>query len=153
MGRAACEKTIGRCRRAWIKLLRRTGHLSAAGPCSSSRKKRSVTLASDVAETTALAASSTSRAALASSPSAARSAQRVASTPNAASARSGFGWAEIFVALDGVELPARPDFYDIPRPENRIPGPPRLDDGESDDDDDDAAPPSPTVRRQFCVIS
>ena len=74
--------------------------------------------------------------------------------PNAASARSGFGWAEIFVALDGVELPARPDFYDIPRPENRIPGPPRLDDGESDDDDDDApGAPAAAARRQFCVIS
>lgn len=32
--------------------------------------------------------------------------------PNAGSARSGYGWAEIFISIDGIELPARPDFYD-----------------------------------------
>lgn len=32
--------------------------------------------------------------------------------PNAASARSGYGWAEVFISIDGIQLPARPDFYD-----------------------------------------
>lgn len=31
--------------------------------------------------------------------------------PNARSAQAGFGWAEIFISLDGLEMPARPDFY------------------------------------------
>jgi hypothetical protein len=31
--------------------------------------------------------------------------------PNSASARSGYGWVEIFIQIDGLELPARPDYY------------------------------------------
>ena len=72
-----------------MKRLCRTGHVSAAAPYISSRKKRSEALASGVlAEVTAVAASSTARASSTSSPSAARSAQRITSTMNAASARS-----------------------------------------------------------------
>ena len=72
-----------------MKRLCRTGHVSAAAPYISSRKKRSEALAWGVAaEVTAVAASTTARASSASSPSAARSAQRVTSTRNSASARS-----------------------------------------------------------------
>ena len=31
--------------------------------------------------------------------------------PNAETARAGLGWAEIFITLDGDELPERPDYY------------------------------------------
>jgi len=31
--------------------------------------------------------------------------------PNAKSAQSGYGWAEIFVHINSLEVPARPDFY------------------------------------------
>jgi len=31
--------------------------------------------------------------------------------PNAGSAARGYGWAEIFLHIDGVELPPRPDYY------------------------------------------
>ena len=72
-----------------MKRLCRTGHVSAAAPYISSRKKRSEALAWRVAaEVTAVAASSTARASSASSPSAARSAQRITSTRNSASARA-----------------------------------------------------------------
>ena len=46
----------------------------------------------------------------------ASSALRESAHPNAASARSGFGWAEIFVQLDGLEQPRRPDFYSAAQP-------------------------------------
>ena len=36
--------------------------------------------------------------------------------PNAHSAKCGYGWAEIFLQIDGIELPARPDFYQGHRP-------------------------------------
>lgn len=48
----------------------------------------------------------------------ASSALRESEHPNAASAKSGFGWAEIFVKLDGIELPRRPDFYVAAQPQN-----------------------------------
>ena len=31
--------------------------------------------------------------------------------PNSESARAGYGWGEVFLLMDGVELPARPDYY------------------------------------------
>ena len=33
------------------------------------------------------------------------------SHPNANSAKAGYGWAEMFIQIDGLEMPARPDFY------------------------------------------
>ena len=31
--------------------------------------------------------------------------------PNASSAKQGFGWAEVYFHLHGLELPPRPEFY------------------------------------------
>ena len=59
--------------------------------------------------------------------------------PNAAPARSGYGWAEIFIDLDGVELPARPDYYGRgARSDNRVPRWRRLFGGAGSDEEEES---------------
>ena len=90
---------------------------------------------------------------------------RRSSHPNSSSAKKGFGWAEVFVHLDGAELPPRPDYYQGGRSVGRRAGAPIDDvfyheegavDSESDEreSEDDGSDLGATVqRRRSCVIS
>ena len=89
--------------------------------------------------------------------------------PNTGSARRGYGWAEVFVTIDGTELPARPDYYSAASATSHpAAGPsssiafnwwraaPGEEDDSDDDNDEDMQGPGPAVaggRRSRCVIS